>query len=184
MLAMVGRAAQPGHAQSEHPEEPLARVREFLRRHGVDAELRVFPEPLPTTTAAAAALGVEPARIAKTVVLAAGEHPVQVVAAGDRRVDRRRVAAALGVPKVRLAAPEEVRAWTGFVAGGVAPVAAIQPVPTLLDESLRRFDHIWAGGGVPEALLRLRVADLPALTGGTFAAVCEEPPGSAGHGPS
>src|SRR5690606_8626984 len=137
-----------------------------------------------TTAAAAAALGVEAARIAKTVVLAAGEQPVQVVAAGDRRVDRRRVAAVLGVSRARLATPEEVLAWTGFVAGGVAPVGAIRPLPTLLDESLRRFDYVWAGGGVPEALLRLRVADLPALTGGTFVAICEQSPARPGHGPS
>lgn len=152
----------------------MERVRRFLARHGIEAEFRVFSEPLATVGAAAAALGVEPERIAKTVILAADGGPVQVVAAGDRRVDRRRVAAVLGVSRLRLARPEEVLDWTGFVAGGVAPVGSLRPLPTLLDESLRRFDHVWAGGGIPEALLRLRVADLPLLTGGQFAEVCQE----------
>ncbi|HEY8416341.1 MAG TPA: YbaK/EbsC family protein, partial [Thermaerobacter sp.] len=94
---MDGTPVQPAP-----PEEPLERVRQFLGRHGIEAEFRVFPEALATVAAAAAALGVEPARIAKTVVLAADDGPVQVVAAGDRRVDRRRVAAVLGASRLRL----------------------------------------------------------------------------------
>ncbi|MFO7173492.1 MAG: YbaK/EbsC family protein [Bacillota bacterium] len=154
--------------------EPLQRVRAALARCGREAEIRLFPYHLPTVQAAAAALGVEPARIAKSVVLLTRTGPVLVVAAGDRRVDRQKVRQCLGGEKVRLASPEEVLAVTGFVAGGVAPVGWLQPPVVLLDESLRRFVDVWAGGGVPEALLRLPVADLPLLTGGRFAPVCVE----------
>ena len=76
--------------------------------------------------------------------------------------------------KVTLAGPDEVLAVTGFVAGGVAPVGLLKPATVLLDESLKRFPDIWAGGGVPEALLRLRVDDLPRATGGAFADVAQE----------
>ncbi|MDF2630666.1 MAG: hypothetical protein K0R39_4497 [Symbiobacteriaceae bacterium] len=116
-------------------------------------------------------MGVDLGRIAKSILLFAGAQPVLVVAAGDRRVDRQKVKALTGGAKVRIASAEEVLAATGFVAGGVAPVGLLHPATVLLDQSLERFPDVWAGGGVPEALLRLDVARLPAVTGGRFADV-------------
>jgi len=151
--------------------EPLARVRAALQAAGVDGEIRIFDAPLTTAVAAAESLGVQLGRIAKSILMFAGGEPVLVVTAGDQRVDRRKVKERLNRGKVTLASPEEVLAVTGFVAGGVAPVGLLQPVTVLLDDTLRRFPDIWAGGGVPEALLRLRVDDLPRATGGVFADV-------------
>lgn len=120
-------------------------------------------------------MGVELGRIAKSILLFAGQEPVLVVAAGDRRVDRQKVKALTGgTAKVRVASADEVLAVTGFVAGGVAPVGLLHPARVLLDESLERFPDIWAGGGVPEALLRLDVAALPKVTGGRFADVATD----------
>jgi len=153
--------------------EPLVRVRAALRAAGVEGELRTFADHLSTAVAAAATLGVELGRIAKSILMFAGGEPVLVVAAGDQRVDRQKVKVRLNRGKVTLAGPEEVLAVTGFVAGGVAPVGLLRPVTVLLDETLQRFPDIWAGGGVPEALLRLQVADLPRATGGVFADVVQ-----------
>lgn len=161
----------------ENGREPLERVRAALTASGYDYELKLFEEHQPTALAAAETLGVELGRIAKSILLFAGGHPVLVVTAGDRRVDRQKVKALTGGEKVTIASADDVLAVTGFVAGGVAPVGLLNPVETLLDESLQRYDRIWAGGGVPEALLQLRVADLPHLTGGRFAEVAAEPRG-------
>lgn len=155
--------------------EPLQRVRAALADAGVAGEIRLFEAHLPTAPAAAEAVGVELGRIAKSILLFAGGEPVLVVTAGDRRVDRQKVKALLDRGKVTVASADEVLAVTGFVAGGVAPVGLLKPATVLLDASLQRFPEIWAGGGVPEALLRLRVDDLPRATGGRFAAVAAEP---------
>lgn len=151
--------------------EPLQRVRAALAATGVSGEIRLFAEHLPTAPAAAEAVGVELGRIAKSILLFAGDQPVLVVTAGDRRVDRQKVKALLDRGKVSIASAEAVLAVTGFVAGGVSPVGLRQPCDVLLDESLQRFADIWAGGGVPEALLRLSVEALPRATGGRFADV-------------
>ncbi len=154
--------------------EPLQRVRAALAAAGVTGEIRLFQEHLPTAVAAAEALGVELGRIAKSILLMAGGEPVLVVTAGDQRVDRQKVKAMLDRGKVSIASAEQVLAMTGFVAGGVAPVGLLQPASVLLDRSLQRFPDIWAGGGVPEALLRLTVAELVRATGGQFADVIQE----------
>lgn len=154
--------------------EALERVRAALAAAGVEGELRLMAAHLPTAPAAAEALGVELGRIAKSILLMAGEQPVLVVTAGDRRVDRQKVKALLGSGKVSVASAEQVLAVTGFVAGGVAPVGLLHPATVLLDASLQRFTEIWAGGGIPEALVRLQVADLPTATGGRFGDLVQE----------
>ena len=116
---------------------------------------------------------MELGRIAKSILLFAGNAPVLVITAGDRRVDRQKVRALTGGAKVKIASADEVLEVTGFVAGGVAPVGLLHPATVLLDENLKRFPEIWAGGGIPEVLLRLDLAALPLLTGGTFADVTE-----------
>lgn len=151
--------------------EALQRVRAALSAAGVAGEIRLFEEHLPTAPAAAEAVGVELGRIAKSILLFAGGEPVLVVTAGDRRVDRQKVKALMNRGKVTIASADDVLVVTGFVAGGVAPVGLLKPADVLLDESLQRFPDIWAGGGVPEALLRLTVAELPQVTGGRFAEV-------------
>jgi len=148
--------------------EPLARVRATLAAAGTEAELRLFDQHLTTAAAAAEALGAELGRIAKSILLFAGKEPVLVVTAGDRRVDRQKVKALTGGAKVTIASADEVLAVTGFVAGGVAPVGLLHPAQVLLDESMQSFPDIWAGAGVPEAMLRLPLADLPRLTGGRW----------------
>lgn len=153
---------------------PVERVKAALAAAGVEGEFRIFNEHLPTAAAAAGALGIELGEIAKSILLFAGEEPVLVVTAGDRRVDRQKVKALLDRGKVVVASAEQVLAVTGFVAGGVAPVGLASQVTVLLDESLRRFAAIWAGGGVPEALVRLKVAELPVSTGGVFCDVVQD----------
>lgn len=152
-------------------QAPLERVRAALARHDSPAELRLFTDHLPTAQAAADALGIELGRIAKSILLFAGQQPVLVVTAGDQRVDRRKVKQLMGDVKVSIASAVDVLAVTGFVAGGVSPVGLLHPATVLLDRSMQRYPNIWAGGGLPEALLRLAVADLPRVTGGTFADV-------------
>ncbi len=153
--------------------EPVSRVRAALAAHGREAQLKFFEEHLTTAALAAEALGADLGSIAKSILLFAGGKPVLVVTAGDKRVDRAKVRDLLSQGKVVIASAPEVLEVTGFVAGGVAPVGLKQAATVLLDESLQRYESIWAGGGVPEAMLRLPVADLPLVTGGRFADVTQ-----------
>lgn len=152
--------------------EPLQRVRAALAASGGAGEISLLDADVTTAARAAERLGVELGSIAKSIVLWAGAEPVLVVAAGDRRVDRQKVRALLQSGRVRMATADEVLEVTGFTVGGVGPVGLLQPLTVLLDESLRRYERIWAGGGVAEALIHLAVDDLPAMTGGRFADVC------------
>lgn len=126
-----------------------------------------------TAADAATAVGCTVGQIAKSIILkAASGRPVLVVASGDNRVATNKVAAAIG-EKIGRADANFVRERTGFAIGGVPPVAHAEPVITLIDQDLARFDRIWAAAGTPNAVFALTYADLVALTSGTVADIAE-----------
>jgi prolyl-tRNA editing enzyme YbaK/EbsC (Cys-tRNA(Pro) deacylase) len=84
-----------------------------------------------------------------------GDSALLCLCAGDRRVDT----AKLG-PGARQARGDEVREATGFAIGGVPPLGHEQPVRTVVDSSLRRFDTVWCAGGTPHAVFPVRVEAL------------------------
>jgi len=134
-----------------HPSVDL--VTAALSAGGADpariARLLVLPDAVATAAAAAAALGVEVGQIANSLVFESDGTPLLVLTSGAHRVDTGKVAALVGAQRVRRATPEFVRAATGQVIGGVAPVGHPARLRTLVDRALEAFDEVWAAGGVP-----------------------------------
>jgi prolyl-tRNA editing enzyme YbaK/EbsC (Cys-tRNA(Pro) deacylase)/predicted Fe-S protein YdhL (DUF1289 family) len=122
-----------------------------------------------TAQEAADALGVALGQIAKSVIFRrlADDVAVLVVTSGDRRVDEAKVVAQVGA--IGRADAAFVRARTGFVIGGVAPVAHRNEPVVLLDRDLWRFESIWAAAGHPKAVFRLVPDDLRRLCEGAAA---------------
>ncbi len=133
--------------------------------------LRAFGASARTAAEAAAALGVEVGQIANSLIFDADGAPLLVLTSGAHRVDTAKVAADLGVAKLRRATPEFVRAHTGQAIGGVAPVGHPKPVRTLVDTALEPYPVIWAAGGVPRAVFPITYAELLRVTAGTAADV-------------
>jgi prolyl-tRNA editing enzyme YbaK/EbsC (Cys-tRNA(Pro) deacylase) len=128
--------------------------------------LRVLPDAVTTAASAAAALGVEVGQIANSLIFDADGEPLLVLISGAHRVDTGKVAALIGVRKVTRASPDFVRAATGQVIGGVAPVGHPAPLRTLVDRALEVFDEIWAAGGIAHAVFPTTFAELLRVTGG------------------
>lgn len=140
---------------------------------GESYQVLEFDASTRTAADAAAAVGCTVGQIAKSIIFkAASGRPVLVVASGDNRVATDKVAAAIG-EKIGRADATFVRDRTGYAIGGVPPVAHAEPVITLIDQDLARFDRIWAAAGTPNAVFALTYADLVALTSGTVADIAE-----------
>ncbi len=147
----------------------VQRVAAFLQERG-HAHLPVMLDGAARTAQQAAdALGVELGQIAKSIVFRrkVDDVAVMVVTSGDQRVDERKVEALVCPDGKRLgrADAEFVKAKTGFSIGGVSPVAHATPVVLLIDQSLLRFDEVWAAAGHPNAVFRLTVNELAGLSG-------------------
>ncbi len=156
---------------STHPS--VRRVTEELIRKDVTGRVRTLDGAARTAAQAAAELGVEPAQIANSLIFDADGTPLLVLASGGHRVDTGKVAAYVGASSVARATPEFVRSHTGFAIGGVAPVAHPEPLRTLVDVDLERYEQVWAAAGHPHTVFPTTYAELVRITGGTPAEIGE-----------
>jgi len=152
------------HKNAEHVASELAAL-------GVRGEVRELAEPAPTAATAAAQLGCEVGAIANSLLFSADGEPLLVLTSGAHRVDTARVAAGLGVARVRRADPEFVYASTGQRIGGVAPIGHPAPVRTLVDTALESYAVVWAAAGHVHTVFPTTFAELVRITGGTPAEV-------------
>jgi prolyl-tRNA editing enzyme YbaK/EbsC (Cys-tRNA(Pro) deacylase) len=150
----------------------LESVRAFFAEHAPDIEILVTEESSATVDLAAAAHGVEPAQIAKTICLRAGERVVLVVASGTARLDNRKFRDAFAA-KPRMLGAEDVVALTGHPVGGVCPFGLPAPLPVYCDISLQRFDIVLPAAGSTKSALRITPQRLAELTQGQWVDVCQ-----------
>ena len=141
----------------------LASVKEFFARNMPDAVIEELATTTATVQTAAAAYGVEPGRIAKTLSVRVGEKIVMVVVAGDARLDNRKARDALGA-KPRMLAAEEVERITGHPVGGVCPFGLAQDLEVYCDQSLKRFDMVIPAAGSINSGVRLTPNQIATLT--------------------
>ncbi|WP_435809638.1 YbaK/EbsC family protein [Streptosporangium canum] len=148
-----------------HPN--IEKVAAVLGEHNVSGEIVVFAEATPTAATAAAQLGCEVGAIANSLVFDADGAPLLVLTSGAHRVDTGLIAETVGAAKVKRATPEFVRAATGQVIGGVAPIGHPAPLRTLVDTWLGRYEVVWAAAGHPHTVFPTSFAELVRITDGT-----------------
>ena len=150
--------------QHVHTHAAVTRVRETLAAAGLADTITVMPEATHTALAAADALGRDVGEIAKSIIFRAEDgRTVLVITSGRNRVDEKKVATTLG-QKIGKADADFVRAQTGFVIGGVAPLAHEVPPIALMDEDLFRYAAIWPAVGHPNSMFRISPQDLARVT--------------------
>ncbi|MFF3436790.1 YbaK/EbsC family protein [Streptosporangium sp. NPDC002721] len=147
-----------------HPN--IEKVAAVLREHDVPGEIVIFAEATPTAATAAAQLGCEVGAIANSLIFDADGEPLLVLTSGAHRVDTGLIARTAGVAKVKRADPAFVRAATGQVIGGVAPIGHPAPVRTLVDTWLSKHEVVWAAAGHPHTVFPTSFEELVRITGG------------------
>ncbi|MEE0801084.1 MAG: YbaK/EbsC family protein [Gemmiger sp.] len=134
-------------------------VKEDLAQRGLADRVIEFDASSATVAQAAADLGCEEARIAKTMAFLVNGGAVLVVMAGDGKVDNARYKAQFHTKAVMIR-PDELPARVGHPMGGVCPFALPDGVPVYLDESLRRFSVVYPAAGTASSAVRLTVPEL------------------------
>ena len=144
----------------------IDRVREYLQ--GKNPQLQIIELDQNTSTAylAAQALGLEVGQIAKSILFKTkNDDYFMVVSAGDVKMDNKAIKETVG-QRARMANPEEVLMVTGFPIGGVCPFALATEIPIYLDESLLRYDVVYAAAGTANTALPITFQQLQDITGG------------------
>ena len=153
----------------------MAAISSLLAEAGAAGQVLELPGSARTAAEAAGELGVPVGAIANSLLFDVDGAPLLVLTSGAHRVDVCKVAALLGVRRVRPASPDFVRQHTGQPIGGVAPIGHPEPIGTLVDVELARHDRVWAAAGHPHAVFPTSYDELLRLTGGTAAEVGDDP---------
>jgi prolyl-tRNA editing enzyme YbaK/EbsC (Cys-tRNA(Pro) deacylase) len=145
------------------------RVQDFLLAKGFSFEVKELPSSTRTAQEAADSIGCAVAQIAKSLVFQEKEtdRPILVIASGSHRVNLAKIEKETGL-KLTKADGNFAKERVGYAIGGVPPVGHIEPLKTLLDQDLKKYEVIWAAAGTPFSVFQLKPADLEPLTHGIW----------------
>ena len=142
----------------------IEQARNHLKRFGREHDILESEASSATVELAALALGVEPARIAKSLTfLASDGTALMVVTAGDVRVDNAKFKARFGL-KASMLSPDQVVLLVGHAVGGVCPFGVLPTTSVYLDESLRRFTTVFPACGSANSAIELTCVELEELS--------------------
>lgn len=142
----------------------IEKVKEFFSKYDMTDRILEFDVSSATVELAAAALGCEPERIAKSLSFLVDDGPVLVIAAGDARIDNPKYKAQFST-KAKMLSPEQVETLVGHAIGGVCPFGVNPGVKTYLDVSLKRFQTVFPACGSSNSAIELTIAELEQYSG-------------------
>lgn len=147
----------------------------FIDTHRLAAVILPMEAHTATVSDAARALGVDAELIIKSLVFMAGDQPILVINNGPARVDRKKLAAYLGMSRkrVKFARAEQAQAITGYVVGSMPPFGHRQTLRTLVDAASAELSTAYGGGGGIDAMMRLSSSELLRVTHAEVADISE-----------
>ena len=137
----------------------IQKVRAYMEPLGIADRIREFDVSSATVELAAVAVGVEGARIAKSLSFKVNEEPIIIVAAGDAKVDNAKYKAQFHT-KAKMLTHEEAHTLIGHDVGGVCPFALPENVKVYLDVSLKRFETVFPAAGSDSSAIELTCEEL------------------------
>ena len=137
----------------------IEKVREYLKKFGLDNKIMEFDVSSATVKEAAIALNCKEQEIAKTLAFIVNDRPVLIVTAGDSKVDNSKFKTKFNV-KAKMIPFDDVERLVGYAVGGVCPFGVNEDVDVFLDESLKRFDTVYPACGSSNSAIKLSIEEL------------------------
>ncbi len=150
-------------------------LQRFIDDHGIEAAILPLSQPTPTVADAAVALGVETDQVIKSLVFRIKDEPLLVIASGESRVDRRKLANYLNVGRgrVRFASADQALEVTGYIVGSMPPFGHRAKLRTIIDDAVTGLETVYGGGGDINAMMRVTTSELLRVTAGETMSISE-----------
>jgi len=154
-------------------KEPVKRVQEFIAQFDPKLKVLVLDTTAKTAKDAAESLDCEVGAIVKSLVFRTNDTFLICLVAGDKRCSLNKLKKVIGKKDVCMANADEVKTNTGFSIGGVAPVAHLKKLNILIDQSLGRFQSVFAAAGHPNSIFKIEYDKLVQMTKGEVKEIIE-----------
>ena len=154
-------------------KEPVKRVQDFIVQFDPKLKVLILNTTAKTAKDAAKSLNCEVGAIVKSLVFRADDTFLICLVAGDKRCSLNKLKKIIDKKDVCMANADEVKTNTGFSIGGVAPIAHLKKLNILIDQSLSRFQNVFAAAGHPNSIFKIEYNQLVHITKGAVKEIIE-----------
>ena len=154
-------------------KEPVKRAEKFLKDFDQSLEVIILENSARTAQDAATALECKVGAIVKSLLFKAENTFILCLVAGDKRCSLNKLKKIKDKKDISMASPEEVKAQTGYTIGGVSPVGHLEEIEIIIDNSLERFNELFAAAGHPNCVFKINFNDIQKITNGKIEDIIE-----------
>ncbi|MDB9699387.1 YbaK/EbsC family protein [Candidatus Pelagibacter sp.] len=154
-------------------KEPVKRAEKFLKGFDQSLEVIILENSARTAQDAAKALDCNVGAIVKTLLFRAGDDFILCLVAGDKRCSLNKLKKLKDKKDISMASPEEVKNQTGYTIGGVSPIGHLEKIEIIIDNSLERFNELFAAAGHPNCVFKINFKDIQKITNGKVEDIIE-----------
>ena len=154
-------------------KEPVKRAEKSLKEFNPSLDVITLNSSARTAQEAASSLGCEVGAIVKSLLFRTDDTFTLNLVAGDRKASLNKIKKILKKKDVSMASAEDVKNITGYTIGGVSPVGHLNKIDTLIDNSLNRFNYLYAAAGHPNCVFKISFKDLQGITNGSTEDITE-----------
>ena len=154
-------------------KEPVKRAEKILKNFDESLEVIVLENSARTAQDAATALACDVGAIVKSLLFKAENTFILCLVAGDKRCSLNKLKKIKDKKDISMASPEEVKTQTGYTIGGVSPVGHLEKIEIIIDNSLERFNELFAAAGHPNCVFKTNYNDIQKITNGKVEDIIE-----------
>jgi len=154
-------------------KEPVKRAERFLKGFDKSLEVIILENSARTAQDAAAALDCNVGAIVKSLLFKTDDGFILCLVAGDKRCSLNKLKKIKDKKDVSMASPEDVKVQTGYTIGGVSPIGHLKKIEIIIDNSLERFNELFAAAGHPNCVFKINYNDIQKITNGKVEDIIE-----------
>ncbi|WP_415314603.1 YbaK/EbsC family protein [Candidatus Pelagibacter sp. Uisw_137] len=154
-------------------KEPVKRAEKFLKNFDQSLEVIILENSARTAQDAAKALDCNVGAIVKSLLFKTGDSFTLCLVAGDKRCSLNKIKKIKDKKDISMASPEEVKTQTGYTIGGVSPIGHLEKIEIIIDNSLERFNELFAAAGHPNCVFKINFKNIQKITNGKVEDIIE-----------
>ena len=154
-------------------KEPVKRAQKFLKNFDQSLEVIILGNSARTAHDASKALDCNVGAIVKSLLFKTDDEFTLCLVAGDKRCSLAKLKKIKDLKDVLMASPEEVKDQTGYTIGGVSPIGHLKKTEIIIDNSLERFNELFAAAGHPNCVFKINFYNIQKITNGKIKDIAE-----------